>query len=235
VFGHRARIGYTAPLISVEVFPFEFYRMVPEGVTLILTTAGRLASERAGAQTNPDLARAAAKEMAEAGASIVVLGGASPGLAMGAGVLDDFAHSLEDECGVLVTTAFAAQQHALKQVGARRVGVITPFGDTDGGRLEQFGYQVVGTKGAGCTYSDFGRVPTDTPAQVARQLFAEHPEADTLFFPAAHWPAASNAEALEQELGINVVTSTQAIVWHALRRCGIADRLAGYGRLLRDF
>jgi maleate isomerase len=235
MFGHRARIGYTAPLISVEVFPFEFYRIVPEGVTLILTTAGRLASERAGAQTNPELARAAAKEMAEAGASIVVLGGASPGLAMGPGALDEFARSLEDDCGVPVTTAHDAQQHALKQVGARKVGVITPFADTDGGRLEQFGYQVVGTKGAGCTYSDFGKVPTDTPGEVARKLFAEHPDADTLFFPAAHWPAASNAEALERDLGVNVVTSTQAILWHALRRVGIDDSIQGYGRLLRDF
>jgi maleate cis-trans isomerase len=40
--------------------------------------------------------------------------------------------------------------------------------------------------------------------------------------------------ALEQELGKNVVTSTQAIIWHALRRVAVTDAIAGWGRLLRD-
>jgi maleate cis-trans isomerase len=62
----------------------------------------------------------------------------------------------------------------------------------------------------------------------------EHPEADTLFFPAAHWPAASNVETLEQELGINVISSAQAIVWEALRRCKITDPIQGFGKLLRE-
>ncbi len=234
MFGYRARIGYTAPLVVMEVFPFEFYRIVPEGVSLILTTAGQIREGR-GAQTDQSLAQAAVKAMADGGASIVVLGGASPGLALGGSRFDDFARALEEEHGVPITTAHEAQQTALKTMGARRVGVVTPFEDTDGGRLEQFGYEVVGTKGAGITYSDFGRVPTETPVRVARELAKEHPELDTLFFPAAHWPAASNAEALEQDLGVNVVTSTQAIVWHALRCCGVHDAIPGWGRLLRDY
>jgi maleate cis-trans isomerase len=27
----------------------------------------------------------------------------------------------------------------------------------------------------------------------------------------------------------------QAITWHALRRCGITDRIDGFGRLFREF
>src|SRR5262249_34729505 len=36
--GHRARIGYTSPPLSAEVFPYEFYKLVPAGVTLVITT-----------------------------------------------------------------------------------------------------------------------------------------------------------------------------------------------------
>ena len=38
VYGYRARIGYTSPPVVTEVFPYEFYRIAPEGVTLGVTT-----------------------------------------------------------------------------------------------------------------------------------------------------------------------------------------------------
>ena len=38
MYGYRARIGYTSPPASTEVFPYEFYAVVPKGITLVLTT-----------------------------------------------------------------------------------------------------------------------------------------------------------------------------------------------------
>jgi hypothetical protein len=38
VYGYRARIGYTSPPLTTEIFPYEFYKIVPAGVTLVLTT-----------------------------------------------------------------------------------------------------------------------------------------------------------------------------------------------------
>jgi maleate isomerase len=40
-------------------------------------------------------------------------------------------------------------------------------------------------------------------------------------------------EALEERLGKPVVTSNQALAWHALRLAGHAAPIAGFGRLLR--
>ena len=37
---------------------------------------------------------------------------------------------------------------------------------------------------------------------------------------------------IEAEIDKPVVTSNQAMVWHALRKLGIDDRPAGYGRLM---
>mmetsp|Transcript_103883 Transcript_103883/g.325049 ORF Transcript_103883/g.325049 Transcript_103883/m.325049 type:complete len:258 (-) Transcript_103883:55-828(-) len=39
---------------------------------------------------------------------------------------------------------------------------------------------------------------------------------------------------LEAELGMPVVTSTQAFLWHALRSGGVNDRIEGYGRLFKE-
>ena len=38
MYGTRARIGYTSPLLVSEIFPYEFYQLVPSGVTLALIT-----------------------------------------------------------------------------------------------------------------------------------------------------------------------------------------------------
>jgi maleate cis-trans isomerase len=235
VFGYRARIGYTVPLSAVEIFPYEFYRMAPEGVSLMVSTC-QSARDDSREETYLE-SEAVARQMAEAGVSVVVLGGASPGHAFGADRMRRFLKEIEDEYGIPTTSALEAQLHALREMGAHRLAVVTPFsadGRGEWDRLTGEGFEVVGVGGAGYTYADFGRCPTDAPAVVARKLAAEHPEADTIFFPAAHWPAASNIETLEQELGRTVVSSAQAILWEALRRCQITDPIQGYGRLLRE-
>jgi maleate isomerase len=40
---------------------------------------------------------------------------------------------------------------------------------------------------------------------------------------------------LEREFGVSVMAASQACIWDALRIVGVSDRIAGYGRLLRDF
>ena len=42
-------------------------------------------------------------------------------------------------------------------------------------------------------------------------------------------------DVIERELGVSVMTSHQAITWACLRRAGVTDKIAGYGRLLREF
>ncbi|HZT07062.1 MAG TPA: hypothetical protein VFC51_08530 [Chloroflexota bacterium] len=237
MLGFRARVGYTAPVTAVETFPFEFYRMAPEGVSLMVATTVRARGTEADVEETFDRSLAAAREMAAAGASVIVLGGASPGFAFGMDRLADAQQAISRDFGIPVTTALDAQVSALRALGAKRVAVVTPFAATptrEFARISQFGFEVVGVGGGNYSHADFGRVATDAPSHVARKLVHEHPAADTIFFPAAHWPAASNVDALERELGVNAIASAQAIVWQALRMCNIDDRVEGYGRLLRE-
>jgi maleate isomerase len=70
---------------------------------------------------------------------------------------------------------------------------------------------------------------------MGRKLKREHPQADTIMFPSPHWPTAHAIDILERELDVNVMGAHQAIVWHALRRCGVNDKIEGFGRLFREF
>ena len=76
MYGHRARIGYCSPPFVTEVFAYEFYKMVPDGVTLMITTleVGNEYTQQAF-DGSYDRSLAAARAMGEAGADVVVLGG----------------------------------------------------------------------------------------------------------------------------------------------------------------
>ena len=53
MYGYRARIGYTSPPLTTEVFPYEFYQIVPEGVTLVVTSLADCAQLPAGVNGCP--------------------------------------------------------------------------------------------------------------------------------------------------------------------------------------
>jgi maleate cis-trans isomerase len=79
MYGTRARIGYCSPPFVTETFCYEFYKMVPAGVTLLITTLS--VTELTKASTKEDMATSyaksleAARYMARSGADVVVLGG----------------------------------------------------------------------------------------------------------------------------------------------------------------
>jgi maleate isomerase len=70
---------------------------------------------------------------------------------------------------------------------------------------------------------------------LARRIKAENPAADTVHLASAHWATAHAIDQIECELAVSVMTSQQAIFWNAIRSAGIADKIPGYGRLLREF
>ena len=64
MYGHRARIGYTSPPLTTEIFPYEFYRIVPDGVTLVVTSLAIVARSKAEVDQSYDISMKAAREMA---------------------------------------------------------------------------------------------------------------------------------------------------------------------------
>ena len=237
MYGYRARIGYTSPPYLTETFPYEFYKMVPEGVTLVLTTlAIRQLTEKEVARS-VEMTLEAAREMGRAKVDIVVFGGVPLNLSLGYDGLEETMRKTEDEIGVPVTSSITAQVNALRTLGAGKLILLHPFSDPEGFHAEyvtHYGFDLLGFKGAGKTVADLATVSQDHVKGIAEALYREHPDADTLYIPAPHWGVIEIIEPLEQELGVNVVTAIQAIVWETLRRSGVNDRINGYGRLLRD-
>ena len=244
MYGHRARIGYTSPPIVTEVFPYEFYKMAPPGVTLALTTlmVARHSAESGEAQESWNHAVRATREMAHAKVDIIVFGGGPVNYSGGSQRVHDTMQALQQEFGIPVTNSTTAYHQAdatpwapgwwapsptprPREAPNTCPTSVSPIPDKT---------TLVGQKFAGVPFIEVGAIPSEVPLQLARELKQEHPEIDTLHLGSPHWATGAVIETLEQELGVNVVQGSQAILWWALRTLGIDDRIEGYGRLLRE-
>jgi maleate isomerase len=217
--------------------------MAPDGVTLMITTLAvtSLTSNSDKEEMAASYAKSleAARYMARSGADVVVLGGNPINQSRGIGNLDAICADLARDIGTKVITSTQAQMHALRALGARQVATVHPFRADLNAYFEQsmrnLGVGSAGVIECGYTVADLGRVPGELALTLSRQIKQQHPEADTIHPSCAHWATAHAIEQIERELGVDVMTSQQAIFWKALRTAGITDRIDGFGRLLRDF
>src|SRR3979490_1656626 len=122
IYGHRARIGYTSPPLTTEVFPYEFYKIVPAGVTLVVTTLAIVVRSKGEVDQSYDISMKAAREMSAAGVDIVVLGGVPINLSKGHANAEQMIVDLEAELKVKVSTSASAQARAAEGLGSKKGG-----------------------------------------------------------------------------------------------------------------
>jgi maleate isomerase len=239
IYGRRARIGYTSPPLTTEVFPYEFYKIVPDGVTLVVTSLAIVVRSKDEVEASYDISMRAAREMAAAGCDIVVLGGVPINLSRGFSNAKQMIADLEGELKVKVSTSTAAQTAAAHALGCKKVVVCQPYEKSETDRIasyaKHFGCEVLGATGWGSPFNQIGRIPRHAALDMGRELMKKHPDADSILFPSPHWPTAGALDVLEREFGVSCMSAHQAIVWDALRRCGVNERIEGFGRLFREF
>jgi maleate isomerase len=137
-----------------------------------------------------------------------------------------------------LTITSEAIVEALGVLGARNIVLMTPYDQATNDREVRFlahhGINVLRERGLGI---DGG---VEMAAVEPQQWFDEtlalrDPAAEAYFISCTTIRSADVIDALEDALGKPVLTSNQAMLWRALRDTGINDRIAGFGRLLRDF
>lgn len=238
MYGYRARIGYTSPPVVTEVFPYEFYKIVPDGVTLAINTLVVNNATPEELQASYDLSVQVAQKMGKAGVDLIVLGGVPINLCRGVDKVDDLIKSVEKSAGVPVTTSVTAQLNALRRLGARKIGLVATNTSSvmDWQFLQHAGYEIVAITDVPDlpALNDLGKATSKMSMDRARELKRAYPQVDTLYFPCPHRPTIDMIQEVEDDLKVNVVTASQSIIWEALRRCKINDPIPGYGRLFRN-
>lgn len=237
----RARIGVLVPAGNPTVEP-EFYRMAPPGVTVHFA---RLDSG-AGAPGTPeameqrtlgylDALPAAVRALAAVEPAVVVLAHTAVSYLNGADGEAALTARLAELAGTRATTAAGAVAAGLRQLGVKRLALATPYPESISAAGRKFweasGFEIVGYR----RLDGVANIYTETEERAfSLGCAADVPAAEAIVISGTGLPTAGIVERLEKDLGKPVVTSQQASLWRALRLAGLADRVPGFGRLLRE-
>lgn len=139
--------------------------------------------------------------------------------------------------GIPVTTPISAGIRALRLFGAKRISLLAPYcvplADVVSGHFEEQGF-TIDRKSTFDLTGDL-EMSAVSPADIvhaAVESMAEGSEA--LFISCTGLRTSGLIDDLEKRLGRPVVTSNQALSWASLRAAGVADRIMGQGRLMRE-
>ena len=137
--------------------------------------------------------------------------------------------------GVSNTEPITAAITAMAALGASRVAIVTPYSaEVTAPVAERFaaaGLQVTGL-GSFVESSDLV-VARISPASIAAGVrsIVQQGECDAVFVSCTSLRVLDIAPDLEAELGVPVVSSNMALIWHLLRLAGVDDELPEHGRL----
>ncbi|CAM5397809.1 maleate cis-trans isomerase family protein [Thauera mechernichensis] len=132
------------------------------------------------------------------------------------------------------TTPVTASLAALAQVGAHKVSMLTPYRAAVNRELGSYyrerGLDVLNVSGFDMD-DDYAMSDIAPEALVAAGIRATAADADALFISCTALRASEAIERIERAIGRPVITSNQAVIWHALHLMQLAAPRHAPGRL----
>jgi maleate isomerase len=238
MIGFRARLGFLLPPGNPTIEP-EMMAMAPQGVSLHFHrmvargTPGALDGQAERNRSMVDHLDESIEMLALVKPDIIVIAHTATSYDLGRDAEHALLQRLAQASGTRVATAFGAVAAALERLGVKRVALGAPYSaeTTAKGKahLEAHGFGVVGhdnLKGVTNIYDE----TAERAYRLARSV--DTPKAEAVFLSGTGMPTVSVLEMLEQDLQKPVISSNSAMMWLALRACGVRAPIAGYGRLL---
>lgn len=146
---------------------------------------------------------------------------------------------IEAYSGLSVATWHDAASAALTKLGAKRIGLLTPFdklGNENAARMfEDLGFEVVSTVGFSCEFAlHIAHLPDWAKEKAIIELLATpQNRLDAVTQCGTNMSLMQVSERLEPIVGIPIIGINAALLWYALRENGVSDPLVGAGILLR--
>jgi len=237
VYGWRAKIGHIA-VSNDLVMECDFWRMAPPGVAIYVARMfydDNLPDPLERLARMAPYARRAAEDLGTLFPDAIVYGCTSGSFFRGEAWDREYMAELSQLAGgVPVVSTARASAEAMLALGIRRVSVATPYTDDVNALLppflKDFGIEVVQMKGAQLLSAmDIAHMRQEDVARLSREVTAHG--SDGLFFSCTAAPILEMITALEEDLGVPVVTANQASFWAVLRRAGVRARVPGFGHL----
>ena len=234
------KVGYLSPRHVVENQAYEFYRLAPPGVILVIVPCGleQFTAEDVERVTKP-LDRML-DMLVDRDVDLITQTGVPLPLLIGVEAHDALVRHIADYTGIPATSQLLNVIAALKHLGLKNILVANKWTDkmneTLGAFLAREGISIAGVYNKSLTPSEFSKISTKDSAQLAYDLglqgFKDHPEADGLYIGGGSWLSQPVCDQLEAEVGKPVVCNLGAMVWNTLHHVGAWRSIPGHTRLL---
>jgi maleate isomerase len=238
MIGFRARLGFLLPPGNPTI-EHEMMAMAPRGVSLHFNRmVARGATGALDGQTERNASMVAHLDesiemLALVRPDIIVIARTATSYDLGRDEEAALLARLAKASGVQVTTAFASVAAALERLGVKRVALGAPYSaeTTEQGRahLEAHGFIVVHHENLKGVVNIYDNTAEDA-YRLARSI--DRREAEAVFLSGTGMPTVSVLDMLETDLQKPVISSNSAMMWLALRACGVNQPVSGFGRLL---
>lgn len=237
----RARFGILVPFTNTNLEP-DMALLRPEGVSLHFARMGGYDQDEI-----PDADQMHGLGAADLDEPLTLLQGVRPDVILygctsatlthGPAFDRELAARIATESGAATVTAAGALVHALKTLGAGRIGFASPYvaaiNDMAVGFLAESGVETVARSEVSDVLDNYGQGNLDPQDVFELGLAADHPKAEAIVLSCTDMRSVEIIDRLEAAVGKPVISSNQAMVFQACELGGISEPLPGYGQLLQ--
>lgn len=233
--GWKARIGYLSP--SVFETPSDWDLILPKGFTMVASGLNVQAHTESEFNKAIDALGSGLGIFAAEECDAILMGGITLGTQRGYAAEQDVVAKLSRQVGLPVSTAMSATVQAFKHLGIGSTVIATAYKDSINQAVKKYyedgGLKVLAIKGLEVSKPvDQVKLPDYSSYKVARDLFHQHPEVDSVLIQ-GRWRSVAYVQELEEDTGKPAISSTAAALWWVMNTLGIKAPIEGYGQLLR--
>jgi maleate cis-trans isomerase len=214
----------------------DMIRLLPEGIGVIPVFLNLTQGTREEYLGNFDSYEKNIAYLAAQKCNVIAIEGAPPFMILGPDAETKMIDGWKQKYRTDMFTSSQNQVNAFRALKARKVLGITAAGaDLNRSYAKYFqdcGIGIVAMEGMDV---DFKSIPDIPPAMITaftKKKFAEHKDADAIWFLGSALEALPLIAPLERELKVPVVQAIAARIWEIQKRLNIHEPIKGYGRLL---
>jgi maleate cis-trans isomerase len=239
-FVPKLKIGALKPLSVIDLSAYEFYRLAPPGVMLVMIGVGLEKFSKGDVERVFAPVDAYVDQLMERGCDLIMQSGVPLPLLIGIDAHDRLIERLSRRSGKPATSSILGVVAAAKRLGLRRIVVANKWSEPMNRTLGEFfargGTEIVGVASEVLVPEQFQKIKHDDHMVLAYELgksaLTRHPDADGLYIGGGSWLSEPVCQALEREFGKPAISNPSAMVWDTLSRLGQWAPIPGQGRLL---
>jgi maleate cis-trans isomerase len=234
------KVGCLQPGTVIDNQPFEFYRLAPRSLMLVMVGIGLKEFSSADVERVFAPLESYLDQLVDRGVDLVIQNGVPLPILIGIEGHDRMVAHMAKYSGKPATTTVLSVVAALEEMGLRRIAIVNKWTDEMNRSLGAFfargGATIVGGATKSLHPADFHRIAPDDHMQLAlelgRRAFNDNPDCDAVYIGGGSWIVEPIAAQLETEFGKPVICNQSAVIRHILKMLGAWKPIPGHSRVL---